>query len=36
MMRYLVQPRNGIFVKGYIFLYFAENMVKDIIKNRNK
>ena len=36
MMLYLVQPRERIFVKGCTFLYFAENMVKDIIKNINK
>ena len=31
-MRYSVQPRNRIFVKGYGFLPFAENMGKTIGK----
>ena len=32
-MRYLVQPRNQIFLKGYGFLSFAKNMGKNIGKN---
>ena len=28
MMRYSVQPRYQIYVKGYWFLSFAKNMVK--------
>ena len=30
MMRYSVQLRDRIFVKGYRFLCFAENMDKNI------
>ena len=33
MMRYSVQPRNQIFVKGCGFLSFARNMSKNIGKN---
>ena len=33
MTRYLVQPGDPIFVKGYGFLYFAKNMGKNIVKN---
>ena len=33
MMRYLVQPRDRIYVKGYGFLSFAKNMGKNICKN---
>ena len=33
MMPYSVQPRNRIFVKGYGFLSFLENMAKNIGKN---
>ena len=33
MMRYSVQPRDQIFVKGYGFLSFAKNMGKNIGKN---
>ena len=33
MTRYSVQPRDGIFVKGYRFLSFAKNMGKNIGKN---
>ena len=33
MMRYSVQPRDRIFVKGYGFLSFAKNMGKNIGKN---
>ena len=29
-MRYSVQPRDPIFVKGYGFLSFAKNMGKNI------
>ena len=29
-MRYSVQPRDRIFVKGYGFLSFAKNMGKNI------
>ena len=36
MTRYSVQPRDRIFVKGYRFLSFAKNMVKDIGKNISK
>ena len=32
-MRYSVQPRDRIFVKGYGFLYFVKNMGKSIDKN---
>ena len=32
MTRYLVQPRDPIFVKGYGFLSFAKNMGKNIVK----
>ena len=33
MIRYSVQPRNGIFIKGYGFLTFVKNMGKNISKN---
>ena len=33
MTRYSVQPRDKIFVKGYVFLSFAKNMAKNIGKN---
>ena len=33
MMRYSIQPKNGIFVKGYGFLSFAKNMSKNIGKS---
>ena len=36
MTRYLVQPRDQIFVKGYGFLSFAKNMGKNIGKNISK
>ena len=36
MTRYSVQPRDRIFVKGYGFLSFAENMDKNIGKNITK
>ena len=32
MMTYSVQPRDLIFVKGYGFLSFAENVGKNISK----
>ena len=32
-MHYSVQPRNRVFVKGYVFLSFALNMGKNIGKN---
>ena len=35
-MRYSFQPRDRIFVKGYGFLSFAENMCKNIVKNITK
>ena len=35
-MRYLVQPRGRIFVKGYGFLYFSKNMGKSTGKNISK
>ena len=36
MTRYSVQPRYRIIVKGYRFLFFAKNMVKNIGKNKSK
>ena len=36
MMRYSVQPRDRIFVKGYGFLFFAKNIGKNIGKNISK
>ena len=33
MMRYSIQPKNGIFVKGYGFLSFAKTMGKNIGKS---
>ena len=36
MMRYSVQPRDRIFVKGYGFLSLAKNMGKNIGKNISK
>ena len=35
-MRYSVQPKDGIFVKGYEFLSFAKNMVRNTGKNISK
>ena len=35
-MRYLLQPRHRIFVKGYGFSSFAKNMDKNIVKNISK
>ena len=36
MTRYSIQPRDRMFVKGYGFLSFAENMVTNISKNISK
>ena len=36
MVRYSVQPRDAIFVKGYGFLSFAKNIGKNIRKNISK
>ena len=36
MMRYSVQPRDQIFVKGYGPLSFAKNIGKNIGKNISK
>ena len=36
MTRYSVQTRDRIFVKGYGYLSFAKNTVKDIGKNISK
>ena len=33
MVRYLVQPRGQVFVKGHGFLFFAKNVGKIISKN---
>ena len=35
-MGYSVQPRDGIFVKGYRFLSFSKNMGKNIGRNISK
>ena len=34
MTRYSVQPRDQMFVKGYLFLSSAKNMNKNIGKNK--
>ena len=34
MRRYSVKPRDWIFIKGYGYLSFAENMGKNIGKNK--
>ena len=34
-MCYLVQPKDGIFVKGYRYLSFTKNLDKNICKNRS-
>ena len=34
-MRYSIEPRNRIYVKGYGFLFFAKSMGKNIGKNLN-
>ena len=36
MIRYSVQPRDRIFVRGYRFLSFVKNMGKNIGKNITK
>ena len=36
MTLYSVQPKDCIFVKGYGFLSFAENMGRNIDKNKSK
>ena len=36
MMRYSVQPRDQIFVKGYEFFSFAKTMGKNIGKTRSR
>ena len=36
MMRYSIQPRDRIVVKGYVFLSFAKNMSKNLGKNISK
>ena len=36
MIRYLTQPRDTIFVKGYEFFTFAKNMNNNIGKNISK
>ena len=36
MMRYSVQPRDRIFIRGYGFSSFAKNMGKNIDKNISK
>ena len=36
MVRYSVQPRDNIFVKGYGFFSFDKNMGKSIGKNISK
>ena len=35
-MRYSIEPRGQIFVKGYEFLSFAENMDKNTYRNISK
>ena len=36
MMRYSVEPRDQIFLKGYGFFSFAKNLGKNIGKNISK
>ena len=36
MMWYSVQTRDRIFVKGYGYLYFAKNRVRNIARNLSK
>ena len=36
MMRYSVQPRGRIFLKGYRFLSFARNTGKNVGENMSK
>ena len=33
MMRYSIQPRDRVFIKGYGFLSFAKNMGKNVGEN---
>ena len=35
-MRYLIEARNQIYVKGYGFMYFAKNMRRIVGKNISK
>ena len=35
-MHYPIEPRNWIFVKGYVFLSFTKNMNKNVAKNLSK
>ena len=35
-MRYFVQPRDGMFVKGYQFWSFAKNTGMNIVKSISK
>ena len=36
MIRYSIQPKDWIFIKGYVFLSFSKNRVKNIGKNISK
>ena len=36
MIRYSLQPRDWIFVKGYRFFSYARNMGKNIAKNKSE
>ena len=36
MTHYLVQPRDGKFIKGYGFLSFAKNMGRNVARNISK
>ena len=36
MTRYSIQPRDGIFVRNYEFLFFVKNMGKNVGKNISK
>ena len=36
MIRYSIEPRTQMFVKGYGFLSFAKNMGKHVGKNKSK
>ena len=35
-MRYSIEPKNRIHVKGYGFLYFAKNMGKNLSNKHNQ
>ena len=35
-MRYSIEPRDQIIVKGYVFSTFAKNIGKNMIKNIGK